>query len=63
LTRKDDALPERFLTEPYPDGPAKGEVVRLEQMIDEYYGFRGWDRATGFPTPEKLVELHLTPPG
>jgi aldehyde:ferredoxin oxidoreductase len=62
LTRRDDALPERFLKEPYPDGPAKGEVVRLEPMIDEYYAFRGWDRATGFPTREKLAELHLTPP-
>ena len=62
LIRKDDTLPERFLTEPYPDGPAKGQVVRLEPMIDEYYAFRGWDQTTGFPAQEKLTELHLTPP-
>jgi len=60
LTRKDDTLPERVLKEPYPDGPAKGEVVRLEPMLDEYYDFRGWEQKTGFPTRSKLEELGLT---
>jgi aldehyde:ferredoxin oxidoreductase len=28
-------------------------------MKDAYYEFRGWDKATGIPTPEKLRELEL----
>lgn len=59
LTRKDDTLPERMLKEPYPDGPAKGQVVNLEPMLDDYYRFRGWDKATGFPARAKLLELRL----
>ncbi len=59
LTRRDDTLPERFLNDPYPDGPAKGQVVHLESMIDDYYTFRGWDKSTGIPTREKLGVLQL----
>ncbi|MBW2207831.1 MAG: aldehyde ferredoxin oxidoreductase C-terminal domain-containing protein, partial [Deltaproteobacteria bacterium] len=59
LTRKDDTLPERMLKEPMPDGFAKGQVVDLEPMLDEYYGFRGWDRSTGFPTRDRLLDLGL----
>ncbi|MEM3694979.1 MAG: aldehyde ferredoxin oxidoreductase family protein [Candidatus Bathyarchaeia archaeon] len=61
LTRKDDTLPERFLTEPLPDGAAKGHVVTksmLEEMLREYYFLRGWDE-NGVPTKEKLRELEL----
>ena len=28
-------------------------------MKDEYYEIRGWDKETGIPTREKLVELGL----
>lgn len=59
LSRKDDRLPERFLKEPMPDGFARGVVVRLEPMLDEYYAYRQWDRARGFPTRRKLEELYL----
>lgn len=59
LTRKDDTLPERFLKEPMPEGPAKGHVTRLESMLDEYYEKRGWSEDTGFPTKVKLTELGL----
>jgi aldehyde:ferredoxin oxidoreductase len=59
LTRKDDTLPERMLKEPMPDGFAKGQVVDLEPMLDEYYGFRGWDKSSGFPSKGKLLELGL----
>jgi aldehyde:ferredoxin oxidoreductase len=59
LTRKDDTLPDRFLKEPIPDGPTKGQVVNLEPMLDEYYQLRGWDKDSGLPTKEKLVELGL----
>jgi aldehyde:ferredoxin oxidoreductase len=62
LRRKDDTLPRRFLTEPIPDGPSKGMVITqemLERMKDEYYALRGWDKETGIPTPERLLDLDL----
>ena len=59
LTRKDDTLPKRFLEESLPDGPGKGQTVKLEPMLDEYYQLRGWQKDTGFPTREKLEELYL----
>jgi aldehyde:ferredoxin oxidoreductase len=31
----------------------------LPAMLDKYYELRGWDKATGKPTPEKLKELDL----
>jgi aldehyde:ferredoxin oxidoreductase len=40
----------------------KGKAVdreKFERMLDEYYDLRGWDRAHGFPTKEKLQELGL----
>jgi aldehyde:ferredoxin oxidoreductase len=59
LTRKDDALPERFLKEPVPDGPAKGRVMELEPMLDEYYEARGWELKKGYPMRRTLEELDL----
>ena len=59
FTAKDDSLPERLLKEPAPEGPAKGHVVRLEEMLKEYYALRGWDE-NGIPTKEKLEELGLS---
>jgi aldehyde:ferredoxin oxidoreductase len=58
LTRKDDTLPKRLLEEPLPEGPAKGQVVHLEPLLDAYYKYRGWDQ-NGKPSPEKLRELGL----
>ena len=60
LTRKDDTLPDRMLKEPMPDGPGKGQVVRLDIMLDDYYRFRGWDKDSGLPTKKKLIELGLS---
>lgn len=57
FSRKDDTLPERLLKEPMPEGPAKGHVVELDQMLDEYYLLRGWE--DGRPTAEKIEELGL----
>lgn len=53
-----DTLPKRLLEEPLPDGPAKGGVTRLAEMLPLYYEARGWD-AKGIPTVEKLKELGL----
>ena len=58
FTRGDDTLPPRLLKEPLPEGPAKGSVCRLEDMLEEYYQLRGWDAAS-VPTTEKLAELGL----
>jgi aldehyde:ferredoxin oxidoreductase len=54
---KDDTLPKRLLHEPMPEGVAKGHVVELEKMKEEYYKLRGW--VDGRPTPEKLKELEI----
>jgi aldehyde:ferredoxin oxidoreductase len=62
LSRDDEVLPERLTTEPLPSGPAEGmvnDLEMLELMKDAYFDFRGWDRATGIPTKEKLSELDL----
>ena len=56
--RKDDTLPARLLNEPLMEGAAKGQVWRGEEMLDEYYTLRGWDKE-GTPTPAKLAELGL----
>jgi aldehyde:ferredoxin oxidoreductase len=53
-----DTLPPRMLNEPLPDGPAKGHVNRLDEMLPAFYAYRGWD-ANGWPTEEKLAELGL----
>ena len=58
FTRQDDTLPKRMLEEPMPEGPAKGHVVELEQMLGEFYALRGWDE-NGVPTAEKLRALGL----
>jgi aldehyde:ferredoxin oxidoreductase len=59
ISRKDDRQPRRLLEEKSPSGRAKGHVVYLDKMLDEYYGLRGWDRTTGIPTKEKLNDLGL----
>jgi aldehyde:ferredoxin oxidoreductase len=63
FTRKDDSLPYRTLSEPLPDGPAKGQFIgeeNLNRMIDDYYACRGWDPA-GVPTAETLQKYDLFP--
>lgn len=55
---EEDKLPERFLKEPLPEGAAKGQVVKLDVLLPDYYRVRGWDEK-GHPTEEKLKELDL----
>lgn len=62
FTRKDDTLPERLFTLASTKGPSKGQVVdknAFEKMLDEYYQIVGWDKVTGIPTKEKLMELGI----
>jgi aldehyde:ferredoxin oxidoreductase len=58
LSGKDDTLPLTFLNEPMKDGPAKGRLCELKEMLAEYYELRGWDKE-GRPLAEKLKELSL----
>ncbi|MBM3264055.1 MAG: aldehyde ferredoxin oxidoreductase family protein [candidate division Zixibacteria bacterium] len=58
FTGKDDTLPKRLLEEPIPEGPTKGQVNRLHEMLPEYYKLRGWT-PDGVPTNERLAALGL----
>ena len=58
FSKADDSLPPRLLDEPIAAGPSKGHTVRLEDMLTEYYQFRGWS-PEGVPGSRKLKELHL----
>jgi len=42
-----------------PDGGAKGHILKLENMLDEYYEQRGWDKKTGIPTKTELMKIGL----
>jgi len=59
FTRKDDSLPKRMTEEPMPEGPSKGQVCHLDEMLDEYYAVRDWT-PDGVPTPEKLAILGIS---
>ncbi len=58
FTRKDDTLPPRLLNEPMPEGPAKGQVVELDRLLDDYYRARQW-QPNGIPTLKRLTDLGL----
>ncbi|MDJ0884851.1 MAG: aldehyde ferredoxin oxidoreductase family protein [Desulfobacterales bacterium] len=62
FSRKEDALPPRLTTEPLPDGPAKGMVCHLDEMLDDYYREQNWT-ADGIPTDERLAQLGLDTEG
>ena len=59
LTAADDTLPKRLLEEPIVDGPSKGNVHSLSELLPQYYEARGWDKE-GVPTAEKLEQLGIT---
>ncbi|MFZ5646449.1 MAG: aldehyde ferredoxin oxidoreductase family protein [Bacillota bacterium] len=54
----DDYLPPRLTGEPVCDGPSRGHTVRLDEMLGEYYRFRGWG-PDGVPTINKIAQLGL----
>ena len=61
ISRKDDVLPKRLLTEKLPNGPKKGVVVtpeEMKKMQDDFYKFYGWGD-DGIPTAETLKKLNL----
>ncbi len=57
-TAADDTLPKRLLESPIPEGPSKGSVSRLPEMLPAYYQVRGWSES-GVPTDEKKQSLSL----
>ena len=59
MTGEDDTVSSRMLQNPMPDGPVEGDVLRLDEMMPEYYRLRGWDVETGMPTRAKLESLGL----
>jgi aldehyde:ferredoxin oxidoreductase len=58
FSRQQDSLPERMLREPLPEGPGKGMVCHLDEMLTDYYRVRGWNQQ-GVPTEDKLRDLGL----
>ncbi|MDD1766401.1 MAG: orotidine 5'-phosphate decarboxylase [Candidatus Methanomethyliaceae archaeon] len=60
FSRKDDYLPKRFLEVPIPEGPAKGQIVDMNRLLNDYYAVRGWDY-NGIPTNKKVTQLGLKP--
>ncbi len=42
ITREDDTLPERFVSESLKRGPTKGSTVDIDKMVDEYYKLHNW---------------------
>jgi aldehyde:ferredoxin oxidoreductase len=59
LTKADDSLPKRLLTEGHKEGPAAGVTVNLKAMLPIYYKERGWSE-DGVPNNDKLAELGLS---
>ena len=60
--REHDRLPPRFLEEPIKTGPSSGMAITrqmLDELLDQYYEFRGWDKTTGIPTRARLMQLGL----
>jgi aldehyde:ferredoxin oxidoreductase len=58
ITGNSDCMPRRFVETPLPDGGSKGQVYEEDELLQQYYRARNWDK-NGVPTREKLVELKL----
>jgi len=58
VSPSEDKLPKRLLEEPIPEGPSKGWVHKLSDLLPEYYELRGWTKE-GLPTKERLEKLGL----
>jgi len=62
VTRMDDYLPMRTMTEKLPSGMAEGKVLSKQMydtMLDEYYMLRDWDD-NGIPTVKAVERLSLS---
>ena len=41
------------------EGPTEEHVPNIEEQLNTWYEFRGWDRKSGKPPAEKLKALRL----
>jgi aldehyde:ferredoxin oxidoreductase len=57
ISKKDDTLPQRFLTEGR-KCDAEQRTVALEPMLEKYYNLRGYD-ADGIPKKRTLERLGI----
>ena len=61
FSRADDMLPDR-LFQPLENGALQGVAIdrgQFEEAMTTLYRFKGWDPATGAPTPEQLEALGI----
>jgi len=54
-----DRMPKRVL-EPAKSGFRKGRIPPIDALMEDYYKIRRWDKKTGIPKREKLVELGIS---
>ncbi len=59
VSRKDDTLPPRCLTQKRGVGEDEDQLPPLGMLLNEYYRLRGWSEV-GIPTTEKIKELELS---
>jgi aldehyde:ferredoxin oxidoreductase len=57
ITRKDDTLPARFLTE-HRIGDVNKITVTLDKMVKKYYKLRGYDN-NGIPSKKTMKKLNI----
>jgi aldehyde:ferredoxin oxidoreductase len=63
LTRADDVLPQRLMTEYHAAGQLNEKPIKpqtLDAAITGFYGLMGWDPQTGAPSASKLDELDIS---
>ncbi len=58
LNKLDDSLPARLTKEPL-DPKNRDTIVKLDEMLPEYYSVRGWT-VDGIPSRKKLKQLEVT---
>ncbi len=58
IAPREDTLPKRLLEDEVQEGPTKGWVHKLDELLPKYYELRGWTKE-GIPSQEKLKSLGL----
>jgi len=58
FSKADDTLPPRFFNEQLEEGASRNRVVKLDEMLSDYYRIRGWG-TNGDPGEDLLKELEV----